>query len=120
MMRDAAVLAGVFGGGALLTGGPSAVFAALPAAQLAYASLCRSSGARAGSQFDQMLGASMAAHLAAVTFPALRSVLKLPAPTPATLLWFAAGATWPWLTGRARDEIVVKRSQPDPLAGPRA
>ncbi len=115
--RDAALLA-AFGGGALLAGGPAGAFAALPAAQLAYAALCRSDGARAGSRFGQILAASAAAHLAVCTLPGLRGVLKLPAPTPAVLLGFGAGIAWPWVLGKGGGEFVVKRQTGPATAGP--
>jgi hypothetical protein len=92
-------------------GGPGAAFAALPAAQLAYAWVCRADGAPQQGRFSQMLVGSAAAHLAVIALPGLRGILRLPAPTAAGLAAFAAGIAWPWLLGKGiGDEIVVRNN----------
>jgi Ca2+-transporting ATPase len=105
--RDAALLA-AYGAAASLAGGPGAAFAALPAVQLSYARLCRADGAPAHGGFATMLAGSAAAHLAVITLPGLRRVLRLPAPTAGAMIGFAAGIAWPWLLGGLGDEFVLK------------
>jgi Ca2+-transporting ATPase len=108
--RDAALLA-VFGAAASLVGGPGTAFAALPAAQLAYAWMCRADGAPEHGRFSQMLAGSAAAHLAVIALPGLRGILRLPAPTAAGLAGFAAGIAWPWMLGKGiGDEIVARNN----------
>jgi hypothetical protein len=55
-----------------------------------------------------MLAGSAAAHLAVITLPGLRRVLRLPAPTAGAMIGFAAGIAWPWLLGGLGDEFVLK------------
>jgi len=114
--RDALFLAGV-GAAGLALGGPSLAFATLTAAQLSYASVCRaprqlrsSEGARADARFGALVGSGAILHLAALTFPPLRRLLRVTAPTPLTLAGFAAGLALPHLArGATSTHVVVRR-----------
>jgi Ca2+-transporting ATPase len=102
IVRDAAALAGL-GGAALVLGGPTAAFAALPAAQIAYAESCRAPSAGNGT-FAKLVGGAAALHAAAV--------LGTAGATPAVVAALAAGLAWPALGAWGRDEIVVKGGSP--------
>ncbi len=110
VLRDGLLLAGL-GGIALAAGGPAAAFAALPAAQLTYAVVCRAGRSDHGGMFPALVGGGAALHLGALLLPPLRAALKMPAPTAGSLLAYGVGILAPLVAHLFRsDEIVVKGS----------
>ncbi|RKH44620.1 cation-transporting P-type ATPase, partial [Corallococcus sp. AB050B] len=103
--RDGALMAGV-GGLGLALGGPPLAFGTLTAVQLGYSAVCRApTQARRHAPTDgewrlpAFVGGAAALHVAALTFPPLRRVLGLPAPTPLTFGGLALGFVLPGLMG---------------------
>src|SRR5690606_9688797 len=114
VVRDALLLAGV-GGAGLAVGGPSVAFAALTAAQLAYAFACRApqrlhvgERTRADRRFAGLLGGAIALQFLGLTLPPLRALLGVRAPAPLLLGAFGVGLALPAIA-RDRDRGVVAR-----------
>ncbi|MFB1481727.1 cation-translocating P-type ATPase [Corallococcus sp. RDP092CA] len=117
--RDGALMAGV-GGLGLALGGPPLAFGTLTAVQLGYSAVCRAPReARRSAPSDgewrlpAFVGGAAALHAAALTFPPLRRVLGLPAPTPLTFGGLALGLVLPALVGAvpARGGSWVRRAR---------
>ena len=115
ILMDGLLLA-AFGALAFAGGGPGAAFAALPAAQLTYAWLCRAPLARRRARFVAMIGGASAMHACAVLLPPLRSVMRVSLPFPAALGWLAAGLALPFVLGTVR-AAFTKRSASRVLEG---
>ncbi|TSC33947.1 HAD-IC family P-type ATPase [Corallococcus sp. Z5C101001] len=103
--RDGLLMAGV-GGLALALGGPPLAFGTLTAVQLGYSAVCRAPRETRGHvpsdgewRLPVFIGGAAAVHMAALTFPPLRRVLRLPAPTPLTFGGVAVGFALPALLG---------------------
>ncbi|RKH88115.1 cation-transporting P-type ATPase [Corallococcus sp. AB045] len=117
--RDGALMAGV-GALGMALGGPPLAFGTLTAVQLGYSAVCRAPReARRHIPTDgewriyTFVGGATALHVAALTLPPLRRVLRLPAPTPLTFGGLAAGLLLPALVGAtpAWGAQVVRRAR---------
>ncbi|WP_223637958.1 cation-transporting P-type ATPase [Corallococcus sp. EGB] len=107
LVRDGVLMAGV-GGVGMALGGPPLAFGTLTAVQLGYSAVCRAPReARHNVPEDgewrlpAFVGGAAALHTAALTFPPLRRVLRLPAPTLLTFGGLALGLALPSLVGAA-------------------
>jgi len=113
IVTDALLLAGL-GAAAFAIGGAGAAFSALPAAQLAYAYVCRAPDAPARGRFAAIMGGAGALHVATLVLPPLRSLMRVRTPRTVALAWAAAGVAVPAAIA------VVRRSLPSQGRVPRS
>jgi P-type Ca2+ transporter type 2C len=104
------------GEAAHLVGGQGAAFAALPAAQLAYSAVCRARGATHRDGFGALVGGAAALHLGAITLPPLRAILKVPPPSPMSLLAYAIGLAVPLAAALFHSEEIIVRRGSEPAS----
>lgn len=120
VIRDGLFMAGI-GAAGMLAGGAGLAFSTLPAAQIAYAAICRAprhrghGGPGTDLRFGALVGGTAALHLAGLMTPPLRRILGITA-SPATLAGgFAVGLALPWVLRGLPETQVVRRRGPAAL-----
>jgi Ca2+-transporting ATPase len=112
LVRDGLWMAGLAAASQAVAG-PAGAFSALAGADIGYAFACRAPTSAPNERFLRLLGGTAGLHLAAIAFPPLRALLRLPpALSPLELVAFGAGFALPLaLAPSGRDQLVVRRGR---------